>query len=181
MPSPVIVKKYANRRLYTTDESRYISLAELAEKIRSGTDVQVIDAKTGADLTQSVLTQIVIEHRGAGKLLSVRLLTQLIRLGDDAFSEFVSQFMTDSMQMYLQMRSGMGRMGDFNPFLSVQNPFTAWFERWRRPAQPAAAAPPPEPEPEPAPERTDEISAMRRELDDLKTLIRDTLGQQNNS
>jgi polyhydroxyalkanoate synthesis repressor PhaR len=164
----VIIKKYANRRLYATDESRYVSLAELAEKIRSGTDVQVIDAKTGDDLTQPILTQIVIEHRGAGKLLSVRLLTQMIRLGDDAFSEFVGQFMTDGMEMYQQMRSGVGRVASLypvNPFLGGKNVWTAWMDRWRGPDRSARAersargsspAPAPatrsQPDPEPAPE-----------------------------
>lgn len=193
----VIVKKYANRRLYTTDESRYVSLAELAEKIRGGTDVKVVDARSGEDLTQATLTQIVIEHRGAGKLLSVRLLTQMIRLGDDAFSEFVSQFMTDGMEMYLQLRSGIGRVAGMypgggyspasfppNPFMGAKNPWSAWFERWRRPAPPApaASAPPPEPEPEPPVEpeeapRDPEISALRRELDELKSFIKDALSK----
>lgn len=180
----VIVKKYANRRLYTTDESRYVSLAELAEKIRGGVDVKIVDARTGADLTQATLTQIVIEHRGAGKLLSVRLLTQMIRLGDDAFSEFVGQFMTDGMEMYLQLRSGMGKVAGMyppNPFMGIKNPWSAWFERWRRPAAPdPVAAPAPEPEPEPEPEepaRDPEISALRRELDDLKSFIKDALSK----
>lgn len=189
----VIVKKYANRRLYTTDESRYVSLAELADKIRGGVDVKVVDARTGEDLTQATLTQIVIEHRGAGKLLSVRLLTQMIRLGDDAFSEFVSQFMTEGMEMYLQLRSGVGRVASMyppNPFMGMKNPWTAWFDRWRRPAQqpepPMAAAPPPEPEPEPEPPFDDdppaapkdpEVSALRRELDELKSFIKDALSK----
>lgn len=195
----VVIKKYANRRLYATDESRYVSLAELAEKIRGGTDVQVIDAKTGEDLTQPILTQIVIEHRGAGKLLSVRLLTQMIRLGDDAFSDFVGQFMTDGMEMYLQMRSGMGRVANMypvNPFLGGKNIWTAWMDRWRGPGRAdraSAAAPPPEhrqPEPsseppaaaapveappEEPPRRDEDISALRAELDELKHFIRDAL------
>ncbi len=100
----LIVKKYSNRRLYDTSESRYITLEELAQKIRKGEDAQVVDAKTGTDLTQATLAQIIIEGRGAGRLLPVPLLTQLIRMRDDALSEFFGQYVSMALQFYLQMR-----------------------------------------------------------------------------
>jgi polyhydroxyalkanoate synthesis repressor PhaR len=59
----MLVKKYSNRRLYDTESSQYITLEELAGKIRAGSDAQVVDAKTGQDLTQATLTQIILEHR----------------------------------------------------------------------------------------------------------------------
>src|SRR5262245_46762004 len=65
----MLVKKYTNRRLYDTEESRYITLEELAEKIRAGDDASVIDARTGEDLTQATLTQIIMESRGAARIL----------------------------------------------------------------------------------------------------------------
>lgn len=61
----ITIKKYSNRRLYDTSESRYVTLEELADKIRRGSDVRVIDAKTEEDLTQAILAQIIIESRGA--------------------------------------------------------------------------------------------------------------------
>jgi len=67
----MIVKKYGNRRLYDTSDSRYITLENLADKVRQGAEVQVVDAKTGEDLTAPTLTQILIEGRGAGRLLPV--------------------------------------------------------------------------------------------------------------
>lgn len=70
----------SNRRLYDTEASRYITLEELADRIQAGSDVRVIDAASGDDLTQATLTQIIIESRGAAKLLPVPLLTQMIRL-----------------------------------------------------------------------------------------------------
>ena len=76
-PGPVIIKKYGNRRLYDTGSSRYITLEDLAEQIRGGQEVRVIDAASGDDLTQATLTQIIIEGRGAARLLPVGLLTQL--------------------------------------------------------------------------------------------------------
>jgi len=82
----VIVKKYSNRRLYDTEGSSYVTLEELADKIRQGADVRVLDAKTGEDLTQATLTQIILESRGAARLLPIPLLLQLIRMGDDALA-----------------------------------------------------------------------------------------------
>ena len=82
--APTIVKKYGNRRLYDTGDSRYVTLDELATKVRSGVDVKVIDAQTGEELTQATLAQIILEG-GQAKLLPVPLLTQLVRmLGDEA-------------------------------------------------------------------------------------------------
>ncbi len=79
----MLVKKYGNRRLYDTEQSRYVRLDEIAERIRAGADVQVVDAKTGADLTAPTLAQIIFEDRNAARLLPVPLLLQLIRMGDE--------------------------------------------------------------------------------------------------
>ena len=73
---PVVVKKYANRRLYNTETSAYITLDNLAEMIRKGRDFVVYDAKTGEDITRSVLTQIIVEEEGKGQNL---LPTQFLR------------------------------------------------------------------------------------------------------
>ncbi|TMA14751.1 MAG: polyhydroxyalkanoate synthesis repressor PhaR, partial [Deltaproteobacteria bacterium] len=86
-----LIKKYGNRRLYDTGHSRYITLEELADIIRGGEDVRVVDAKSGEDLTTGTLAQIIIEGRGAARLLPVPLLVQLIRMGDDALAEFLGQ------------------------------------------------------------------------------------------
>lgn len=117
------IKKYSNRRLYDTSESRYITLDELAAKIRGGVDAQVVDARSGADLTQATLAQIIIEGRGAGKLLPVPLLTQLIRMGDDSLSEFFGQYISVALQLYLQMKQNARRVAPFYPMANV--PFSA--------------------------------------------------------
>jgi len=70
----MLVKKYGNRRLYDTEESRYVRLNEIAERIRAGADVQVVDARTGTDLTAPTLAQIIFEDRNAARLLPVPLL-----------------------------------------------------------------------------------------------------------
>src|SRR4030065_1875527 len=82
---PVIIKKYANRRLYNTDTSAYVTLEDLAEMVRSERDFVVYDAKTGEDLTHSVLTQIIVEQESRGtNLLPIRFLRQLIRFYGDS-------------------------------------------------------------------------------------------------
>src|SRR4051794_35082758 len=93
-PGHTVIKKYGNRRLYDTRASAYITLEELADKVRRGADVRVVDAKTNADLTQSTLAQIILESRRASDLLPVPLLVQLIRMGDDALAEFLGRYMS---------------------------------------------------------------------------------------
>src|SRR3954471_2947574 len=99
------IKKYGNRRLYDTEESRYITLDELEAKVKKGADVQVLDAKTGEDLTQATLVQIIIEGRGAAKLLPVPLLVQLIRLSNAALGEFMGRYLAGALELYLQAKT----------------------------------------------------------------------------
>ena len=96
----ITIKKYSNRRLYDTDQSRYITLDELAERIRLGADVRVVDAGSDRDLTQATLVQIVLESRGAARLLPPPLLVAMIRMGDDALADFLGRWMSWALQMY---------------------------------------------------------------------------------
>ena len=175
------IKKYSNRRLYDTDESRYITLDELAGRVRQGNDVRVVDAKSGADLTQVTLTQIIVESRGLARLLPAPLLMQLIRLGDDMLAEFFSRYVTWALQTYLHVKR-------FAPFGGLgPNPFAGGFGggmpgssyRWGAPPPPPydpgpQSAPPPEPEPAPpvaAPAAADDIAELRKQLEELKALL----------
>lgn len=97
-----IIKKYSNRRLYDTATSRYITLDELTVFIRDDQEVQVIDAKSGEDLTRATLAQIVADSRGAMELMPLPLLNQLIRMDDEALQEFMGRYMSWALQMYLQ-------------------------------------------------------------------------------
>ncbi len=95
---PVIVKKYANRRLYNTDTSTYVTLDDLAEMVRSERDFVVFDAKTGEDLTHAVLTQIIMEQESKGEnLLPVRFLRQLIRFYGDNIGRLVPGYLEISL------------------------------------------------------------------------------------
>ena len=162
----VLVKKYGNRRLYDTEESRYITLEELAGSVRQGKEVRVVDAKTGEDLTTATLAQIIIEGRGAGRLLPPALLVQLIRMGDDALAEFLGQYVTWALEVYLQTRQGVQSMAPFNPFAAYLQPRAFA-------AAPAWTAPPP-PARKSSPPPSDDVASLRRELEDLKKTLRKT-------
>jgi polyhydroxyalkanoate synthesis repressor PhaR len=153
MAAPMIVKKYSNRRLYDTVDSRYVTLEELTHKIRAGTDVQVLDASTGADLTQVTLTQIILESRGGAKLLPVPLLIQLIRMGDEALAEFFGRYMTWALEIYMRARSQAQAISPYVPLATVPFSATNALARMVLGASPWAAqqpGPPPMQQPIPA-------------------------------
>lgn len=97
----VVIKKYANRRLYNTETSTYVTLEDLATMVRSDRDFVVFDAKTGDDLTHSVLTQIIVEQenrQGGQTLLPVPFLRQLIRFYDDSIGRMVPGYLQFSLE-----------------------------------------------------------------------------------
>lgn len=96
---PIIIKKYANRRLYNTSTSTYVTLDDLSVMVKAGTDFLVYDAKTGEDITRSVLTQIIFEEENKGiNLLPINFLRQLIRFYGDSMQAFVPGFLEFSLQ-----------------------------------------------------------------------------------
>ena len=115
----VLIKKYGNRRLYDTGDSRYVTLDELAQKIRAGVELRVVDAQTGEDLTQATLTQLVLETGHAARFLPVQLLTQMIRLSDDALAEFFSRYVTGALDLYLQAKRGVQSIASYNPLAQL--------------------------------------------------------------
>ncbi len=124
------IKKYANRRLYDTSLSRYITLDELAEQVRTGARVKVVDAKSGEDLTQGTLAQIILESRGGSRLLPVSVLVRMIRLGDDALSEFMGRYVAWALDVYLASRRGLQRAARYNPFAMMPYEATGAFSRF---------------------------------------------------
>jgi len=116
-----IVKKYANRRLYNTASSSYVTLDDLSKMVRDGDDFIVFDAKTGEDLTRSILTQIILEEDGKGRnLLPTNFLRQLIRYYDDSLRAFLPRYLEMSMENFSsnqdQIRHYMeGAFGQFFP------------------------------------------------------------------
>lgn len=98
---PVVIKKYANRRLYNTANSAYVTLDHLSEMVRAGVDFVVQDAKTGDDITRSVLTQIIFEQESRGQaLLPVQFLRKLIRFYGDQMQGFLPAYLEMSMETF---------------------------------------------------------------------------------
>ena len=99
---PVTIKKYANRRLYNTGTSTYVTLEDLATMVKSGEDFAVFDAKTGEDITRSVLTQIIFEQEnkeGGQNLLPINFLRQLIRFYGDSMQMLVPRYLEISIEL----------------------------------------------------------------------------------
>ena len=123
---PVVVKKYANRRLYNTESSSYITLDNLAEMVRLGRDFVVYDAKTGDDITRGVLTQIIVEEESKGQnLLPTGFLRQLIGLYGGSMQGLVPKYlehaMTSFAQQQEQLRTAMQKsVGGIFPFGNIE-------------------------------------------------------------
>jgi polyhydroxyalkanoate synthesis repressor PhaR len=173
------VKKYPNRRLYDTEASRYITVEELAERVRAGRDVRVLDARSDEDLTQPTLVQLLVEGKRA-HLLPVPLLHQLVRMGDDSLAEFFGRYMTWALEVYFAVKQRAA--GSVNPFAQVPFDMAGALARLFL-GQPSAAPSPsvpmtpiPEPPPStmpvsvPAP-RSSEIAELRRELAELRRSV----------
>ena len=113
---PVVIKKYANRRLYNTASSSYVTLDHLAEMVRQGVDFVVYDAKTNDDLTRSVLTQIIFEEEshGAQNLLPLQFLRQLIRFYGDSMQSLLPSYLEMSLDGFTKQRERMQK--DFSGF-----------------------------------------------------------------
>jgi polyhydroxyalkanoate synthesis repressor PhaR len=124
----VVIKKYANRRLYDTSTGRYVNLDDLAARIRKGEEIQVVDAKSGEDLTRVVLTQIIVEDaRGQPTGLPLELLRQLIVASDQAGQEFIMRYLKSAFDAYrnvqdtVQARLGGVRSAALAPLSIVRD------------------------------------------------------------
>ena len=125
--APVLIKKYANRRLYNTATSAYVTLDHLSQMVKDKTDFVVYDAKTGEDITRSVLTQIIVEEesKGGQTLLPIPFLRQLISFYGDSLQGVVPQYLEMSMTQFArnqeQMRKYLQNAFGFNPFQQFES------------------------------------------------------------
>ena len=146
----VVIKKYENRRLYDTGASRYVNLDDVARMVREGVEVQVVDARTGEDLTRVILTQVIMEDaKGHESGLPLDLLRKLIVASDRATHDFLTWYLTTVTDMYQKAQSAL----QTRPLDMVRNLFGS---------QPAA--PPPAP--------ADEIAALRLRVQELEDRLR---------
>ena len=137
-PAPITIKKYANRRLYNTATSSYVTLDNLCQMVKDGADFVVYDAKTGEDITRAVLTQIIVEEEGKGQnLLPISFLRQLIAFYGDSMQWLVPSYLENSMrsfahnqeQMRRYMHETFGGMFPFGQFEQMGKQNMAMIER----------------------------------------------------
>jgi len=126
--TPVTIKKYANRRLYNTATSSYVTLDHLCQMVKDGVEFVVYDAKTGEDITRSVLTQIIVEEEGKGdNLLPISFLRQIISFyGDSMQRMLLPRYLEHSMEVFSENRDRMQNymkeaMGGMFPFGSLED------------------------------------------------------------
>ena len=186
--SEIVIKKYANRRLYDTSTSQYVTLDYLRDLVKKGTDFQVIDAKSGEDLTRGVLAQIIFEEESRGaNLLPVEFLRQLIGFYGDSLQSVVPGYLQMSMNSFSQQQEEFrDRMTE--AMTSPQASMAMIEEQTRRnmemfgqamrmfsPFTAAAGAAPASGETAPAAEtaekESDDVSAMREELDAMRAKL----------
>ena len=189
---PVIIKKYANRRLYNTGTSTYVTLEDLAALVKAGEDFVVYDAKTGEDITRSVLAQIIFEqeNKEGQNLLPITFLRQLIRFYGDSMQMLVPRYLEVSIESLTreqekfrqQMAQAFG-VGPFGPLEEQVRRNMEMFERAfamfapfaRREAQAATDA-------DKAPRSPGEIDDLKRQLAEMqKRLDRLTDGEKSQS
>ncbi|WP_316016134.1 polyhydroxyalkanoate synthesis repressor PhaR [Roseobacter sp. HKCCA0434] len=172
---PIVIKKYANRRLYNTAKSSYVTLEHLAQMVREGQDFVVNDAKSGEDITRSVLTQIIFEEEAKGQnMLPTNFLRQLIRLYGDTLQGFVPGYLDASMDTFARnqekMRDQVRSAFEANPaianFEAMSRSNMEWFENTMRMFTPFAKAAAPAPEPEEKAQTAKDV-----ELDELKSQL----------
>jgi polyhydroxyalkanoate synthesis repressor PhaR len=194
---PVTIKKYANRRLYNTATSSYVTLDHLADMVKRGQEFNVYDAKSGEDITRSVLTQIIFEEEGKGgqQLLPIQFLRQLIRFYGDSMQALVPGYLNLSMDSFSrnherirdQVSTAFGGKGMMKEFETIARQNMQMFERAMRMFTPFGAlmntrnqatdanAPQPNGTEGMAPGSSDEeiadlkaqIDIMRRQIDEL--------------
>ena len=186
----VVIKKYANRRLYNTASSSYVTLDHLSDMVKEGVDFVVFDAKTGEDITRSVLTQIIFEeeNRGAGtNLLPIQFLRQLIGFYGDSLQSLVPSYLDVTMQSFCKNQQQMreyfkgtfGGMFPFNELEEMGRKNAAMFEQAMKmftpfyggpggarskPGDPPAAA---QPRDAALDELKDQVRALREQLNEM--------------
>ena len=178
----IVIKKYANRRLYNTATSAYVTLDHLCQMVKDGQEFVVYDAKTGEDITHQVLTQIIVEEEAKGhNLLPIGFLRQLIRLYDDSLQAFVPRYLECSMETFsrnqeqirAQMEKAFGGMFPFKGMEDLSRQNMALFERAMQMFTPfaAAASNGQEASEEQTEDEADEIAALKKQLDDMRAQL----------
>ncbi|KPP82277.1 MAG: polyhydroxyalkanoate synthesis repressor PhaR [Oceanicaulis sp. HLUCCA04] len=182
-PGKITIKKYANRRLYDTSASRYVTLDHLRDLVKENADFEVVDAKTGEDLTRGVLAQIIFEEEAKGaNLLPVEFLRQLIGFYGDSMQAFVPGYLKMSMEGFMRQQDELrekmtGAMASPAGSMALLEEQTrrnmAMFEQAMKVFSPfnAAGQSGETPQAQPAPGKSDDVRALRDELEAMKAKL----------
>ena len=180
----VVIKKYANRRLYNTASSSYVTLEHLSEMVKQGVDFVVYDAKTNDDITRTVLTQIIFEEESQGQsLLPIEFLRQLIGFYGNSMQAFLPSYLELSLSSFTQQQermrtqfSGIGQSGGHFEEQIRQN--LQLFDKAMKMFSPFAYAPPsrsdeaaPSPPPKSAPVADEGLELLRRQMAEMQAQL----------
>jgi len=159
-PGTVVIKKYGNRRLYDTAESRYLNLDDIAGFVRQGKDVQVVDAKTGQDLTRVTLTQVIMEDaKDKPTGLPLELLRQLVIASDEVRQEFVMWYLKSAFDAYQKVQDAVqSRLGE------VQSAILSPMDMMKKFLGETPSA-------QPRPEAEPDLDKMRKRLAELEARL----------
>jgi polyhydroxyalkanoate synthesis repressor PhaR len=176
----VIIKKYANRRLYNTASSSYITLEDLARMVRENVDFQVLDAKTGDDITHSILTQIIMdEEANGGQMLPVSFLRQLIGMYGNSMQALMPSYLEASMANFrdnqTKIREAFEKGMTANPFAAIHETNMAMMRAAAEAFMPGVAKGKEKPA-APVAEARDEIAQLREEMAAMQKKL-DELGK----
>ena len=174
---PLLIKRYASRRLYNTETSDYVTLEDVAAFIRAGRDVQIVDLKSGDDLTRQFLLQIIAEHESRGEnVLPLNVLTDLVKSYTTQAQSVVPQFLAQSFEM---LRQGQSKIVE--NLSAIPNPLAAMpgFDAMQRQQQAFlksimggwTSGSAPEPEVAPAPPQKSEIDEIKKQLAELQSKL----------
>ena len=180
----VVIKKYANRRLYNTASSSYVTLEHLADMVKKGIDFVVYDAKTNEDITRSVLTQIIFEEESQGQsLLPIQFLRQLISFYGNSLQSFLPSYLELTLSTFAQqqerMRSqfaSLGQTGGTGVFEEQIRQNLALFDRAMKMFSPFAyakseeASPPPQAA-RPADSSDEALTQLRKQMEEMQAQI----------
>ena len=168
---PVIIKKYANRRLYNTESSSYVTLEHLAELVRAKREFKVLDARSGEDITHGVLTQIIMEEEARGTtMLPEGFLRQLIAMYGDSMQAMVPDYLEASLNAFQrnqsQFRDALAGAFATGPFAEIARRNMELFQAAAAGAKPAPAAPAAEPD-----QRDQELARLKAQLAELQAKV----------
>ena len=174
----IIIKKYANRRLYNTGTSSYITLDDLAKMTREGIDFKVLDAKTGEDITHTILTQIIMEEESSGgeQMLPIGFLRQLISMYGNSMQSMMPAYLDAMMDDF---RANQAKLHESFMARAQGTPFARIAETnmaMMRAASDALMPKRPDGKPKPAPAQSDEIAELRAQMAAMQKKL-DELGQ----